>query len=228
MITLKGIYQRVKCYSLLKTIYFNFKCFPLSVAFNFPVYIGRNVKFQKLDGSCEIHSDIRHGMIRIASNEGIHMYDKTIIRIIEGGKIVFGGKMRIRMGGYIYVKGRLEIGDDIDMSYGITIIAYDKVTIGDRSQLGWEVQIMDTDCHLMESTETGERFPMTSPIIIGNHCWICNGSRIMKGSVIPNDVIVGSDSLVNKRLDVPSYSVVAGIPAKLKKEHITFDRGYSI
>ena len=50
----------------------------------------------------------------------------------------------------------------------------------------------------------------------------------MKGSVIPNDVIVGSDSLVNKRLDVPSYSVVAGIPAKLKKENITFDRGYEI
>lgn len=224
MITIKGILNLAVSYSWIKTIYFNFKCFPLSVAYKLPVYIGRNVKFQQLDGNCEIKSDIRHGMIKIASNEGMHMYGRTVIRLKEGGKIVFGGTMRIRMGGYIYVKGRLEIGDDIDMSYGITIVAHDKVTIGDRSQVGWNVQIMDTDCHRIESTITGEPNPMTSPITIGKHCWICNGSRIMKGSVIPDDVIVGSDSLVNKQLNIPSFSLVAGIPAKLKKENIIYYR----
>ena len=85
MITIKGIYNRVTSYSLLKTLYFNFKCFPISVAFKLPVYIGRNVKFQKLDGNCEIKSDIRHGMIRIASSEGMCIYGKTVIRIIDGG-----------------------------------------------------------------------------------------------------------------------------------------------
>lgn len=42
----------------------------------------------------------------------------------------------------------------------------------------------------------------------------------MKGSIIPDDVIVASDSLVNKKMDVPFYSMIAGVPAVLKKKNI--------
>ena len=101
-----------------------------------------------------------------------------------------------------------------------TIIAHESITIGDGTTIGWDTLLMDSDMHRIISTETGEAYPMTRPIEIGKHCWICNRVHIMKGSIIPDDVIVASDSLVNKKMEVPSYSMIAGVPAELKKKNI--------
>jgi acetyltransferase-like isoleucine patch superfamily enzyme len=50
-------------------------------------------------------------------------------------------------------------------------------------------------------------------IVIGNNCFIGNGSKIMLGVRIGDNVIVGAGAIVTK--DVPSNSVVAGVPAKV-------------
>jgi phosphonate metabolism protein (transferase hexapeptide repeat family) len=50
-------------------------------------------------------------------------------------------------------------------------------------------------------------------VSIGNDTWIGYGSIIMPGITIGNGSIVGSNSVVTK--DVPSYTVVAGSPAKV-------------
>lgn len=223
MITLKGIINHISDYSLWKTLYFNFKCFPYPIARKLPVYIGRNVVLARLDGQCSIESSpIRHGMIRIGCRD-MAIQDlsaiKTIFDIRRGG-ITFRGKALIGGGTKFYIKGDLTIGNDVYISLNSTIIAHESITIGDRTTIGWNTLLMDTDMHRVISTETGEEYPMTQPIEIGKHCWICNGAYIMKGSVIPDDVIVASDSLVNKKMDVPTYSMIAGVPAELKKKNI--------
>ncbi len=223
MITLKGIINHISDYSLWKTLYFNFKCFPYPIARKLPVYIGRNVVLARLDGQCSIESSpIRHGMIRIGCRD-MAIQDlnaiKTIFDIRRGG-ITFRGKALIGGGTKFYIKGRLTIGKDVYISLNSTIIAHESIIIGDETTIGWDTLLMDSDMHKVVSIETGEEYPMTQPIEIGKHCWICNGAHIMKGSIIPDDVIVASESLVNKKMDVPSYSMIAGVPAELKKKNI--------
>jgi acetyltransferase-like isoleucine patch superfamily enzyme len=58
------------------------------------------------------------------------------------------------------------------------------------------------------------------PIKIGNQNWIGNRSNIMKGTETPDNCIIAANSMCNTKYDIPSYSLIAGSPAKLKKTGI--------
>ncbi|MBQ0072615.1 MAG: serine acetyltransferase [Prevotella sp.] len=51
--------------------------------------------------------------------------------------------------------------------------------------------------------------------IIGNDVHLCTGAKVIGNVTIGDDVIVGANAVVVK--DVPSHSIVAGIPAKVIK-----------
>lgn len=60
--------------------------------------------------------------------------------------------------------------------------------------------------------------PLTSkgPIVIENNVWIGEGAQILSGVRVGKGAIVAANSVVTK--DVPSYTIVAGIPAKVIKK----------
>jgi acetyltransferase-like isoleucine patch superfamily enzyme len=60
------------------------------------------------------------------------------------------------------------------------------------------------------------------PIIIEDDVWIGTGAIILKGVTIGEGAIVAAGALVIK--DVPPYSVVGGIPAKVLKLRFTEDQ----
>lgn len=51
------------------------------------------------------------------------------------------------------------------------------------------------------------------PVIIGNDCWIGDGAFIVGGITIGDGAVVLAHAVVTK--DVPPYSIVGGIPAKV-------------
>lgn len=53
-------------------------------------------------------------------------------------------------------------------------------------------------------------------VIIGNDVWIGSDVKIMSGVTIGDGCIIGANALVTK--DIPAYSVVGGVPAKLIKK----------
>ncbi|MCC2644770.1 MAG: hypothetical protein K0R94_548, partial [Burkholderiales bacterium] len=55
-----------------------------------------------------------------------------------------------------------------------------------------------------------------SPIVIGNHCWIGNSCKIIRGAKLPNNTIVGIGAIVNK-VFAEEYTILAGVPAKIIK-----------
>lgn len=59
----------------------------------------------------------------------------------------------------------------------------------------------------------GQSMDKVGYITIGNNCFIGNGVKIMPGVNIGDNVIVGTRAIVTK--NVPSNSVVAGVPAKV-------------
>lgn len=50
---------------------------------------------------------------------------------------------------------------------------------------------------------------------LGDNVIVFAGAKLIGNISIGNDVIIGANSVVNK--DIPSYSVVAGVPAKILK-----------
>lgn len=50
-------------------------------------------------------------------------------------------------------------------------------------------------------------------VVIGNDVWICDGAQILGGNTIGDGAIVAAGAVVTK--DVPAFSVVAGVPAKV-------------
>lgn len=149
---------------------------------------------------------------------------KTILDLRKGSKLVFNGSASIGGGARIYTKGELVIGDDFYLSLNSQIIAHNLIKFGDNCTVGWDSLIMDTDFHKVINLENGEPYPMTKPIFIGDHCWICNNVQVLKGTILPDDVIVGSCSLLNKEYKIPSHSLLAGNPASVKKTGITHER----
>ncbi|GHT09224.1 hypothetical protein FACS189432_09700 [Bacteroidia bacterium] len=54
-----------------------------------------------------------------------------------------------------------------------------------------------------------------TPIVIGNDCWICERAFIQGGIRISDGVVVLAGAVVTK--DIPPYSIVGGVPAKILK-----------
>ena len=58
----------------------------------------------------------------------------------------------------------------------------------------------------------------TQPITIGNHVWIGTRAMILKGVTIGDGSVIAAGSIVTH--DVPPNSLVAGVPAVVKKQNI--------
>lgn len=93
-----------------------------------------------------------------------------------------------------------------------------KLSIGKDGLFAPGVQIRTGDSHSIMDME-GNRTNQSQDIVIGNHVWISAEAIVLKGSVIPDDVVIGIRSFVNKKLE-ESNCVYGGTPAKLLKRGV--------
>jgi acetyltransferase-like isoleucine patch superfamily enzyme len=101
---------------------------------------------------------------------------------------------------------------------GSHIVAHQEITIGDDVWTGPYVYITDQN-HGYEDLDTpiGRQFPVNSPVSIGAGSWLGAGAIVLPGARIGRNVVVAAGSVV--RGDVPDHCVVAGVPAKVVREH---------
>jgi acetyltransferase-like isoleucine patch superfamily enzyme len=131
------------------------------------------------------------------------------------GRMTFGERVRLvstvaRLELVTLPGGHLEIGDNVFINYGTSLVASAHVKIGSDSLIGTYVQVMDTDFHRVEDKAwdtTGE------PIVIEDRVWLGNRSIILKGVRVGHDAVVAAGAVVTH--DVPPRSLVAGVPAKV-------------
>lgn len=104
----------------------------------------------------------------------------------------------------------------------VTCAEQTSITIGDDCMFATNNQIRTDDSHAIYDVNTGKRVNPSKNIVIGNHVWVAYGATILGGSHIGNGSVIGAYSLVKK--EVPNNCVVAGIPAKIIKKDIFWER----
>ncbi len=108
-------------------------------------------------------------------------------------------------------------------SNGILMYAVDAdIKIGDDFMTGGDVSIRTTDWHKIFN-EDGEQTNLPSDVKIGNRVWLAQGVTVLKGVEICDDSVVGINSVATKKYK-KSNVVIAGAPAKIVKEGITWQR----
>ena len=109
------------------------------------------------------------------------------------------------------------------ISIWITVEPNKKVIIGDDCMFSHTIIIRTSDAHTIYDIDTRKVLNNAEDIIIGNHVWIGQQNTILKGSVIPDNSIIGAKSLVNKKFD-KNNTIIAGVPAKVVKSNVNWDR----
>ncbi|MBP9873243.1 MAG: hypothetical protein KBC60_04350 [Haliscomenobacter sp.] len=71
---------------------------------------------------------------------------------------------------------------------------------------------MDSDFHGLDHNQMGGN---SKPVILEDHVWLATRSMVLKGVRIGKGAVVAAGAVVTK--DVPPYTVVAGVPAKVIK-----------
>jgi acetyltransferase-like isoleucine patch superfamily enzyme len=108
----------------------------------------------------------------------------------------------------------IKVGRDCGFT-GVTIVATERVEIGDRVLLGANVTIVDTDFHPLswQERQLNVNNGKHSPVVIESDVFIGMNAVILKGVRIGRGSVVGAGSVVTK--DVPASTIVAGNPAQI-------------
>jgi len=162
-------------------------------------------------GLIQIRNPINKTFLVIGEN---CMIDGRIIFETNTGEISIGNNTSIGAGALISVN-KIEIGDNVMISWGCTIIDNDAHSIISAERIGdvlaWKKEVEGKEHGYHKSWKTVN----SKKITIKNKAWIGFNSIILKGVTIGEGAIVAAGSVVTK--DVPDYAVVAGNPAKIVK-----------
>jgi acetyltransferase-like isoleucine patch superfamily enzyme len=143
----------------------------------------------------------------------VTLYGKP--KVVNQGTMTFGDRVRLDSSvatlELVALRGGLlEIGDNVFINYGCSLVASTHVRIGNDSLIGTHVMVMDTDFHRVEDKayDTSGK-----PVILEERVWLGNRSMVLKGVTIGHDSVVAAGSVVIG--DVPPRSIVAGVPARV-------------
>jgi acetyltransferase-like isoleucine patch superfamily enzyme len=100
---------------------------------------------------------------------------------------------------------RVDIGDDVLISWGCTIVDHDS------HNLHWERRSQDVREHY-HGRKSWEHVPVR-PVRIGNKVWIGFNTIVLKGVTVGEGAVVAAGSVVTR--DVAPFTLVAGNPARV-------------
>lgn len=109
----------------------------------------------------------------------------------------------------------IHIGSRVGIS-GATIYARKGITIGDDTNIGGNVKILDNDFHPIEPEARRKDLKEqigTKPITIGKNCFIGCNALILKGTVLGDNCVVGAGAVVSGKFG--NNCVIAGNPARV-------------
>lgn len=231
----KSLAERIL--SFLKTVQFNYRVFPASVARKLPVWVHYNVKVDSASkGSIQIEApEITKAMIQLGVNRSSPevlnwAFPKGkkdgYLRIGPDSRLIFRGPAHIAKGFSLTADdgGTIDIGAGLYANLNLFIEARRLVKIGDDCLFGWNVFLRDVDGHAVYSI--GETKIRNEPkaIELGRHVWLSSETSILKGSLISEGSIVAYHAVVTGKQFQQKNLLIGGVPAQIIQENVTWKR----
>lgn len=147
---------------------------------------------------------------------------------------IYGSNCTIKIGGGSTIVSKVSfwcednnssivIGRDFMMGSGhIASTEGERIIFDDDCMLSEDIEIRNGDSHAIIN-DNQERINFAKPVIVGKHVWITAHCRIMKGTEIPDNCIIGNSSLMAQKFTI-SNAIYAGNPARLVKENVNWDK----
>lgn len=219
------IINRLLEVNVFKTLYFNYKYFPIKKALKLPCLICYHTSLSKMNGEIIFNCKPKLGMLCFGRNVAGTIDGKFNRSIWEvRGKLVINGKTNLGRGSKISIadNAKLTLGADFAITGNTSIICSKNITFGYDCLLSWDILIMDTDFHSVLD-RTGNKINPSLPINIGNHVWIGCRSTILKGISIPNDCVIAASSVLTKSFHNDGIIIGgSGSQQRILKENITW------
>ncbi|WP_308280724.1 DapH/DapD/GlmU-related protein [Priestia sp. TSO9] len=137
--------------------------------------------------------------------------------VVLGNNVSIGAYSKIQCTGSL---SKLGVGLEIGSNSGVGEFSYfgaaGGIKIGCNVIMGQNVRF-HSENHIYNRIDIPirEQGVYSKGIIVEDDCWVGAGSVFLDGVTVGKGSVIAANSVVNK--DVPPYSVVAGIPAKVIK-----------
>jgi acetyltransferase-like isoleucine patch superfamily enzyme len=134
------------------------------------------------------------GRIEVGDGCYVHAYAQIVA---QGGFVKLGNKVSINPYSILYGQGGLTVGDNVLIASHCTIIPANH-------------EFQDPTRPIREQGETRQG------ILIEDDVWIASHVTILDGVTVGRGAVIAAGAVVTK--DVPPYSIVGGVPAKILKK----------
>jgi acetyltransferase-like isoleucine patch superfamily enzyme len=131
-------------------------------------------------------------------------------------------------GGYLWIEDEnceIKIGEGT--TFGEVHIAVtepkSKITIGEDCMFADDIDLRTGDSHSIIDSTIMKRINYAKNIEIDKHVWVASHVSILKGARILKNSVVATRTVVTKSFDKERV-LIGGIPVKVLKEDITWDR----
>ncbi len=186
------------------------------------------------------HNHIEIGKLKASGGTiFIHLAGNNCRIVIEDGFAV-SSRLQITMGQShrnfgLIEDSSLRIGRNtsVEEAQIVTYHSHVNISIGERCMFSTGVTLFHTDAHPIMDWESKAIINRVRDMVIGNHVWLGAGATVMKNTHIPDESIVGYNSVVGASYarsssaggdsPAPGGWIIAGNPAKLVKIGITWD-----
>lgn len=136
-------------------------------------------------------------------------------------KIKIGNRFRLYPGWRIetHEGGRIIIHDDVSIGHGFHLVSVkDQVLIGKSCVISSNVMITNADHGYEElNVPIYQQKMVSKDTNIGDYCFIGAGAKILPGTVLGKQCVVGANAVVKGCF--PDRCVISGAPAKIIKRY---------
>jgi acetyltransferase-like isoleucine patch superfamily enzyme len=143
--------------------------------------------------------------------------------VVLGAGVQFGWKASpLFYTGYCHVEvskesSRFEVGDRTEFNNNLMVKSEGAgIRIGQDGLFGAHVEIFDSDFHDLDPARRKTGVAKLAPVEIGDNVFVGMGVRILKGTKIGSDSVVGAGAVVTG--SIPAGVIAAGNPARVIRE----------
>jgi acetyltransferase-like isoleucine patch superfamily enzyme len=160
----------------------------------------------KNNGCARIIKDIlgKNNLVIIGKNSILH---STMVRIRGNNNMInVGSNCTIGPKCSFWIEGNnieITIRDNCSFTSSVHFNAQEngsKILVGDDCMFSNNIIVRTSDSHPIYDIITGKRINHAKSVFIGSHVWIAPNSKVMKGAIINDGAIIGSDTIVTKEI----------------------------